>query len=110
MEDYKLLEREIEQISQINNAINLLYWDMATYMPRGSAESREKEITTLTLIANTMLKSKKISELIESVKEKPENLNKWQLANIREIERNIRESKFVEDNLQRRYISAVKRR
>ncbi len=108
MKNYLQLEKEIESIFQINNAIEILYWDIATYMPTGSADSREKDIANLTIIANKMLKSARISDLLQGTKEEIPQLDKWQLANIREIERRrIREINFIEDTLQRRYISAT---
>ncbi|XVN42674.1 MAG: carboxypeptidase M32 [Candidatus Rickettsia vulgarisii] len=106
MKNYLQLEKKMESIGQINNVINLLYWDITTYMPKGVAESRGNEIANLTIIANNMLKSAKISDLIQKTKEE-NNLDQWQLANIREIERTIREASYIDDNLQRSYIAAT---
>ncbi|MCC8417687.1 MAG: carboxypeptidase M32 [Rickettsia endosymbiont of Bryobia graminum] len=106
MKNYLRLEKEMESIGQVNNVINLLYWDIATYMLKGSAESRGMEIANLTIIANNMLKSEKISDLLQKTKEES-SLDTWQLANIREIERTIREVSYIDDNLQRNYIAAT---
>lgn len=47
MNNYVELEQEILQISQLNNVINLLNWDIAVNMPTGAAESREQEMLLL---------------------------------------------------------------
>jgi Zn-dependent M32 family carboxypeptidase len=40
MQNYLQLEKEIEEINQINNVVDILSWDIAVNMPIGSAESR----------------------------------------------------------------------
>ena len=57
MENYLKLEQEIEQVYQIDNVISLLQWDIAVNMPVGAVESREQEMTTLSLIVQRKLKS-----------------------------------------------------
>jgi len=47
MQNYLLLEKEIEEINQISNVISILSWDIAVNMPIGSAESRTDEISLL---------------------------------------------------------------
>lgn len=104
MKNYILLEREIEQISQINNVINILNWDIAVNTPCGSVDSRTKEIALLTSIAHSRLKSKKLSELVDDVSKNLDSLNTWQLANFKEIKRNIMESACVDDDLRQIYV------
>ena len=45
MQNYLQLEKEIEEINQISNVVNILSWDIAVNMPIGSAESRTNEIS-----------------------------------------------------------------
>ena len=40
MQNYLQLEKEIEEINQINNVVDILSWDIAVNMPIVSAESR----------------------------------------------------------------------
>jgi len=59
IDNYLLLEQEIEEISKINNVINILTWDTAVNMPIGSVESRSDEISLLGSIARSKLQSSK---------------------------------------------------
>ncbi len=107
MKNYLQLEKEIEQICQINNVINLLQWDVATNMPSGSATSREQEVTYLSLIVQRKLKSNKITDLLEQVQEESDQLNQWQLANLREIDKIVEKALCIDDNLHARFVSST---
>ncbi len=106
MKHYTLLEQELEQIFQINNVINILYWDIAVNIPHGSIDSRTSEIALLSSIARSRLQSKKLAELIESVSENVNTLDVWQLANLRETKRRITESTCIDDDLWKMYVTA----
>lgn len=60
MKHYTLLEQELEQISQINNVINILYWDIAVNIPQGAIDSRTNEISLLSSMAHSRLQSKNL--------------------------------------------------
>ena len=57
MQNYLQLEKEIEEINQINNVVDILSWDIAVNMPTGSTESRTNEISLLSSIIHSRLKS-----------------------------------------------------
>lgn len=107
MENYLKLEQEIEQVYQIDNVISLLQWDIAVNMPVGAVESREQEMTTLSLIVQRKLKSDKITDLLKAAKEESSQLNQWQLANLREIDRRVENALCIDDDLQARFIAAT---
>jgi len=107
MKSYIQLEKELEQIFQINNAVNILYWDISTNMPSRASSSRKKEITNLMAIAHLKLKSEKIRDLLKEVTENISDLNIWQLANLREIERRFLHAECIDDDLQNRISSAT---
>lgn len=107
MQNYLLLEKEIEEINQISNVIDILSWDIAVNMPIGSAESRTSEISLLSSIIHSRLKSDKINELINAMDAETGQLNTWQIANLREIKRKVRYISSISDDLQKRYISAT---
>ena len=89
MQNYLQLEKEIEEINQINNVVDILSWDIAVNMPIGSAESRTNEISLLSLIIHSQLKSNKINDLINSADTETSQLNAWQNANLQEIKRKV---------------------
>ncbi|MCC8369103.1 MAG: carboxypeptidase M32 [Rickettsia endosymbiont of Oxypoda opaca] len=107
MNNYTKLENEFLKISHINNALAILYWDIAANMPTGSAESRTNEIVTLTSLVHGMLKSDELSDLVGRAKEEIKELNNWQVANIREIERNILDANCIDDELQKKIVAAT---
>ena len=107
MQNYLLLEKEIEEINQISNIIDILSWDIAVNMPIGSAESRTNEISLLSSIIHSRLKSNKINDLINAADSEISQLNIWQIANLREIKRKKLYVSCISDDLQKRYISAA---
>ncbi|WP_417905211.1 carboxypeptidase M32 [Candidatus Tisiphia endosymbiont of Micropterix aruncella] len=106
MKHYTLLEQELEQISQINNVINILYWDIAVNIPQGAIDSRTNEISLLSSMAHSRLQSKKLAELVEAVSENLNMLDIWQLANLQETKRRIVESSCIDDDLRKMYVTA----
>ncbi|KJV55332.1 carboxypeptidase Taq (M32) metallopeptidase family protein [Orientia chuto str. Dubai] len=107
MKYYLLLEEEIKQVTRINNIINLLYWDLYTYMPVNTGTSRGEDIATLTTIVYNILNSNKVSDLISKAKEETTQLNQWQIVNLTLIEKKVIESKYIDFNLQKEYILAA---
>ena len=107
MQNYLLLEKEIEEINQISNVVDILSWDIAVNMPIGSAESRTNEMSLLSSIIHSRLKSNKINDLINAADAEISQLNIWQIANLREIKRKTRYISCISDNLQKQYISAA---
>ena len=46
------LKNELKQIKDLKGAINLLYWDMETYMPKGGTEARARQVSMLEAMAH----------------------------------------------------------
>ncbi|WP_347939345.1 carboxypeptidase M32 [Rickettsia oklahomensis] len=107
MNNYTKLENEFSNISHFNNILSILYWDIAVNMPIGSGESRSNEIVTLTSHVHAMLKSPILQELLSKAKEESKNLNYWQNANIREIERKVKDANCVDEQLQKKLVAAT---
>ncbi|WP_041405222.1 carboxypeptidase M32 [Rickettsia canadensis] len=107
MNNYTKLENAFSTISHFNNILNILYWDVAVNMPIGSGESRSNEIITLTSLVHSMLKSPLLKELLSKAKEESKNLNNWQNANIREIERKITDANCIDEQLQKKLVAAT---
>jgi len=107
MKSYIQLEKEIAKINQINNVIKLLYWDITVNMQRGSADSRNNEIINLISIAHSILKSEKVIQLVHQSFEKADKLDRWQLANLQEIKREISNALCIDDELQKKFISST---
>ena len=107
MQNYLQLEKEIEEINQISNVVDILSWDIAVNMPIGSAEPRTNEISLLSSIIHSRLKSNQINDLINAVDTETSQLNAWQSVNLQEIKRKVLYISCVSDDLQKRYITAA---
>ena len=105
--NYAKLESKFLTISHFNNILSILYWDTATNMPIGSGESRIKEIVTLTSLVHSMLRSPMLRDLLNRAKEESKDLNEWQNANIREIERKILDVSCIDEELQKKLVAAT---
>lgn len=106
MNNYVELEQEILQISQLNNVISLLNWDIAVNMPTGAAESREQEMLLLTSIVHSRLKASKLEELINKASAETADLDNWQVANLQRIKKDVFEATCISDDLQKKYVSS----
>ena len=106
IDNYLLLEQEIEEISKINNVINILTWDTAVNMPIGSVESRSDEISLLGSIARAKLQSSKIADLINAAENEKNNLDSWQATNLKEIKKQVKVIGSIDNKLYARYITA----
>ena len=80
---YKKLEAHLRQIGALNQAAEMLYWDMSTMMPAGGEEARSEQLTALNTLCHGMLTAPEVSDLLDSA-EIDKNLDNWQQANLKE--------------------------
>ena len=85
MSAYEKLEEHFREIANFEHASGILNWDNAAMMPSGSADVRASAMASLSLHIHTLSTNSCIPEWVE--KAKSENLDQWQAANVREIER-----------------------
>lgn len=83
---YKNLEKNYRKISLIYEAMSILGWDKATFMPELSIDSRTDQLTNLYILSHNMMREKKFFKMILD-SEKIGNLNKWQKKNLSEIKK-----------------------
>ena len=109
MKSYIQLEQIMDQVNHIDNVMSLLYWDISVNMPKGSADSRTRDIITLNSLIERKLKSGQTIDLLNQAQADSADLNEWQLANLRLIDRKITKTMLVDDALRARYITATSR-
>ncbi|RME86476.1 MAG: carboxypeptidase M32 [Planctomycetota bacterium] len=85
MENYKNLENHFARITKVGCLFEILHWDMAVMMPPGSGKSRGEELAELQVILHELSIDPQIKEWLEGAK--TEELDPWQKANLREMER-----------------------
>ena len=95
---YAALEDRFRRISGIEGALSILHWDTAVVMPRAASASRGDQLATLKRVAHDMLTAEETGELIAAATEEAE-LDAWQAANLREMQREYRHARAMEPAL-----------
>jgi len=85
MSAYSRVEELYGKVSSLAGVIGILGWDANTMMPKLSSKYRGEEIALLQRIANKMLSSNKLGELLSSVD--LSKCNEWEESNVRLIKR-----------------------
>lgn len=104
MQAYKQLEKIFYRSYQISHLQALAHWDNATMMPPESGEARAKALAESTLIQLELLEAPHVAELFAQAKN--ESLNEWQSANLREMNREWKNSTSVDKDLVEKKILA----
>lgn len=74
MESYEKLKKIYKKISNIDGCLHILHWDFATFMPKGSADSRSEQLATLQSIVHKMMISNEVSDLLDDAENKSDEL------------------------------------
>ncbi len=105
MKNYNKLEKKFARITKINQANALLSWDEQVNMPSGASLSRAQVMAEIQLMAQEVLLDNNIPELLENAL--TENLNTWQISNLRLMERKYTEAIAIPPDLNSAWIMAV---
>jgi carboxypeptidase Taq len=84
---YQQLEQEWRRLHAFRGALSLLRWDAAVMMPRGSAEVRAEQLAALETEHHALLTAPKITRLLDRARANTRGLEDWQVANLREMQR-----------------------
>jgi carboxypeptidase Taq len=84
---YQQLEQEWRRLHAFRGALSLLRWDAAVMMPRGSAEVRAEQLAALETEYHALLTTPRITRLLDRARANAQGLEDWQLANLREMQR-----------------------
>jgi carboxypeptidase Taq len=95
---YTEIERRFRRLNSLQDAGAVLHWDMQTMMPAGGAEARAEQLATITVLAHEMITDAAFAELIPAAR-REDGLDRWQQANLREIERIWRHSTALPSDL-----------
>ncbi|MGL1902803.1 MAG: carboxypeptidase M32 [Fibrobacterales bacterium] len=86
MSNYDALLTYTKEVSSVSAAMNVLGWDMETYMPKESGEARAETLGVLSKILHEKMVDERYGDLIEAAASDSE-LNASQCAQIEEIRR-----------------------
>lgn len=62
MNPIQALKNELKEIADLKGAVNVLYWDMETYMPKGGSAARAKQAAMLDAMAHERFIGKGVSK------------------------------------------------
>lgn len=68
------LKTRLQEVYDLHGAAALLYWDQATYMPPGGAETRGQQLATLSRLAQEKFTSPALGQLLEDLQPYQETL------------------------------------
>jgi carboxypeptidase Taq len=83
--DYAEFLEKTKKIYLINSILELLYWDIETYMPKNEINAKSMQINLLAQIAYDEMTSKELGKLIKKIN--PKKLNKDERCNYLEIKK-----------------------
>ena len=95
---YRALHRQFAKIGDLQHAQAMLSWDEAVMMPRGGGPGRAESLATLAGVVHTMISDARIGEWADAAVEETE-LDEWERANAREIQRIWRRARALPEEL-----------
>lgn len=90
MSAYADLEARCGRLMRLDDAIEVLHWDMAAMMPAGGSEARAEQLATLSVLRHELATDARLGDLIAGAA--GEGLDGWQAANLERVRR-----RFVHD-------------
>ncbi len=84
---YRDLEDRFRRMANLGGAIGVLHWDRSTMMPDGGADARADQLATLSVLSHEMMCAPELADLLDAAEVKPDGLDAWQSANLREMRR-----------------------
>lgn len=85
MNAYAALEAHYGRLGRLNDALEILFWDMATMMPKGGAEGRGETLATMKVLHHQLAAEPTLAGLLDAAS--GQELDAWQQANVREMKR-----------------------
>lgn len=105
-EKLKELKLELDKIGKMNSALELIYWDMQTKMPKKAIEQRSGIIEHISGEIFNMTTSDKMGEILEYFSGNIEELSDKDQAIIKYAKKNYEQTKRIPDKRYREFIVA----
>jgi carboxypeptidase Taq len=97
-QSYTQLEKQFKRIHVLGDAASMLQWDMSAMMPSGGANARTEQMALLATLRHNMMTSAEIGDLMAAA-EKEADLNDWQAANLKEMQRGYIHATALDEDL-----------
>ncbi|HLJ64628.1 MAG TPA: carboxypeptidase M32 [Stellaceae bacterium] len=103
---YGALEARFRRLGALQESCAILGWDSSTMMPEGGAEARAEQLAVLKVVSHEILTDAALPELLAAAAGR-NDLDPWQRANVREMERLWRHASAVPADLVEAYSKAA---
>ncbi len=103
---YAQLEDRFAHMHALHRAMGILHWDAATMMPSGGAPQRAEELAALDGMAHQLLTGPEIGDWLSEANQQRDQLDVWQQANLREMQRQYQMAASVPQELVERLSKA----
>ncbi len=94
---YQQLFDHFQKIGDLQHVMAITNWDEAAMMPKGGGAARGAAMTTLSVVIHELATDRKIADWIGDLNDS--DLDAWQNANVREIERVYRDATCIPSDL-----------
>lgn len=95
---YQQLETRMKRLGALNEATEMLYWDMSAMMPVGGGDARAEQLAVLNTLSHNMLTAPEFPGLLDAA-EADTGLDPWRQANLREIRRRWLKATALDERL-----------
>jgi len=99
MTAYEKLVARFKKKSALSGASAILHWDSAVMMPDGGADARAEQLATLGVLLHELTTDSEVSDLLDTAEAQVTSLDKWQVANLREMRHGWRHANAVDADL-----------
>ena len=99
MKGYKFVEDKYSEIGQLSSIASMLHWDANVIMPKGSSEVRGHQLAYLMTKIHHITTSDELSQHIGIASQNVGDLDNWQKANLKLIERDVKIAKVLPEHL-----------
>ncbi|MGE4131619.1 MAG: carboxypeptidase M32 [Bdellovibrionales bacterium] len=106
MEAYKNLEARYRQITNLSEVQSIVAWDEAVMMPKGGSATRNQQLAELANTIQALATAPEIGQWIEQCEAMNHQLNDWQKANLREMNRHYVQLSAIPPELNRELVVA----
>ena len=97
LREYNQLKEVFSKVSIASDVEGILHWDMSTMMPSNSRNQRAEQLAYLSKLSHDKVSSNQVRDLIFEAKK--EDLNQYDLQNLKEIEREHKLTSSVPSDL-----------
>ena len=97
---YRALEKKLQQIMHLKNLAETLYWDTEIILPLGGAPSRQQALGTFEALIHELKTSKELGDLIQAAEQEKTYLDEWQKSNLKLAKRTYEHAQCISTDLQ----------